>query len=213
MLQYEKAKKNGGFTLWGDYQTLKGLHSFVMDLSERSPVLDTEGLGPAFSYDLRKAYEGLRESQKTQVWNDEITIYGVEQVWTTFIAQVALFRTGLAFIDSSKHQQSQMYLLEGFLEDVITGIFPQNAAHIIFCYKALIGTPEDHIYELLGSRTSYFLSLATKERRECLPEILASMRMMWDSTHEILGPGRMPGILTPQHFVGHSWDTVTDAPL
>ena len=50
MLQFEKSKKNGGFTLWGDYEDLKSLHSFAMDISDKSSVLGAEGLIPALAY-------------------------------------------------------------------------------------------------------------------------------------------------------------------
>ncbi len=213
MLKFEKTKKNGGFILWGDYQALKSLHSFAMDISEKSHVLDTEGLIPALAYDLRKAFEDQRESDKTTIWNDEISIYGVEQVWPTFIVQVALLRTSLAFVDSNKYEQSQMYLLEGFLEDAVNTTFPKESHQILASYSSLIGTTEKFITEAVGSRTSYFLSLNKLERRAQLAEILHSMNSMWESTHKTLGSERMNGILTPKHFVNHSWDTLSACEL
>lgn len=210
MLQFEKSKNNGGFTLWGDYEDLKSLHSFAMDISDKSSVLEAEGLIPALAYDLRKAYEGQRKSDKTTIWNDEISIYGVEQVWPTFIMQVALLRTGLAFIDSKKFEQSQMYLLEGFLENAINTIFPKQSHHILACYSSLVGTPEKFITNVIGSRTSYFMSLNANERRIQLAEILQSMKPMWERRFEIFGSERMGVILSPKHFANHSWETVCD---
>lgn len=135
MLQFEKTMKNGGFTLWGNYEDLTSLHSFLMDVSSKSSVLETEGLIPALAYDLRKAYSGQRKRAKTTIGDDEISIYGVEQVWPTFIMQVALLRTGLAFIDSDKNEQSKMYLLEGFLENAINKIFPKECSSILASYR------------------------------------------------------------------------------
>jgi len=213
MLKFEKSKKNGGFTLWGDFYTLKHLHRFVMDLSEKSPALDEEGLAPAFGYDLRKAYDGMRETSKVPAGDQEIAIFGVEQVWTTFIAQVALFRTALAFVDSNKHEQSQMYLLEGFLEDALAGCLPDQSVKILQSYKALIGISEDDLYHILGSRTAYFLLLDARARKTQLAEVLMSMTPAWNEAQGGMGANKSSGLLTPKHFDGFSWDRVEDQEL
>jgi hypothetical protein len=115
MLRFKLSKRNGGFVLWGDYNTLEPINSFLMDISEKSSILDDEGLIPALAYDLRKAYEGRREKDNAEVWNDNLTLYGVEQIWPLFITQIALLRTSLAFIDSGKKEQAIMYQLEAFV--------------------------------------------------------------------------------------------------
>lgn len=210
MLQFEKGKKNGGFTLWGTYESLKDLHSFILDLSARSIVLEGEGLTLALAYDIRKAYEGQRESDKTTIWNDELSIYGVEQVWPTFLTQVALLRTGLAFVNSSKLEQSHMYFLEDFTEKAISGSFPKESKIITACFHSLVGLQEKQVADRLGSRVSYFLSQDARKRKSLLGEILWSLDSRWDSRHEILGIDRMDGVLCPNDFTGHSWDTLSD---
>jgi len=44
MLKFEIRKCNGGFIFWGDYGSLKPLHSLIMGLTEYSISLDAEGL-------------------------------------------------------------------------------------------------------------------------------------------------------------------------
>jgi len=210
MLQFEKTMKNGGFTLWGIYEDLTSLHSFLMDVSSKSSVLETEGLIPALAYDLRKAYSGQRKRAKTTIGDDEISIYGVEQVWPTFIMQVALLRTGLAFIDSDKNQQSKMYLLEGFLENAVNKIFPKECSSILASYRNLIGTHENLITDILGSRASYFLSLNKDQRSTQLAEILQSLKPMWGVAIEVFGSERVEGILSPKHFTNHTWETICE---
>ena len=91
-----------------------------MDVAEKSPILDSEGMTIALAYDLRKAYEHQRKHKKIKLWDDQITIYGVEQIWPTFLVQIALLRTALGYIDSTRLHQSNIYLLESHLEDGLT---------------------------------------------------------------------------------------------
>lgn len=205
MLQYKLGTKNGGFVLRGDYRAFKPLYELLMDLSEKAPVLDAEGLLPALAYDLRKAYEGAREKDKEQGWDDEITIYGVEQLWPTFIAQVALLRGALAFTESNKHDQGQVYLLEHFLEGLIQEAFPEQAHQILASYQGLIGTQENHIRELLGGRVSFFLKKTPKVRSKSLASILSSLTVTWS----IMQPHPfVEGLLSPEDFEGLSWDSL-----
>ena len=173
-------------------------------------VLEGEGLTLSLAYDIRKAYEGQRESDKKIIWNDELSIYGVEQVWPTFLTQVALLRTGLAFVNSSKLEQSQMYLLEDFAEKAIAGSFPKEANRITACFHRLVGIQEKQVKDRLGSRVSYFLSIVARKRKALLSEILCSLDPMWESSHEILGKDRIDGDLCPDDFAGHSWDTLSE---
>lgn len=208
ILQFESGKNNGGFLLWSDYSQLKPLHTFAMALSKQSTVLEYEGLLPAFAYDLRKAYESQREIEKRKVWDDEITIYGVEQVWPTFILQVALFRTGISFVDSTKLDQSHVFLLEYFLENAIRTTFPKEAEQILFNYRRLIGNQEsDYTTELVGSRVAYFLFQSPSRRKNLLAEILASLDPAWTRYHA----ATTSNTLSPSDFDGYSWDSLDDA--
>ena len=218
IFQYEGCKNNGGFELWGDYSTLRNLYNFAMDVSEKSPYLDGEGLVTALAYDLHKAYDGKRLKEKADVGEDKITIYGVEQIWPTFIVQLALMRTGMCGYDSSKHEQSIMYLLEAYLFDIVPKAFPQDADRILQAYERLIGntemnhTKQDHyrggIMEPIGARVSYFLSLTKVARAKQLSEILDSLNPMWEFMHR-MGTAEPIGI-TPDTLAAHSWDTMPE---
>lgn len=208
MLQFEIAKRNGGFVLWGDYGTLKPIHSFLMDISEQSPVLHKEGLLPALAYDIRKAYEGFRKKETLEVWNDDVAIYGVEQVWPTFINQIALARSGLAFVNSSKDQQSTMYLLEAFLEDAVKNAFPKESNEILDVYNQLTSSQEQFITDVLGGRVAYFLYRDAKSRRSELIEVLKSLNPMWASIVNAIGNERAGTKLSPKDFEGYSWESL-----
>ncbi|WP_435277348.1 DUF6904 family protein (plasmid) [Psychrobium sp. nBUS_13] len=210
MLKIENGKRNGGFVLWGDYDTLKEIHSFCMNVSEKSPILDSQGLIPALAYDLRKAYEKRRELSTETIWDDQVTIYGVEQVWVTFIVQLALMRTSLAFFDTNKKEQSIMYKLEAYLEEILPIAFPKQHRAILAVYSWLVGTQEQQIQDIIGSRVSYFLSLTKPKRANELEHILKSLDPVMDSflrNH----PHHQSAQFNPTIYDLHSWDTVSNS--
>lgn len=202
----EPAKRNGGFVLWGSDADFRALHSFVMGVSEHSSVLDAEGLTIALAYDLRKAYEGQREIDRKQIGNDTLTLYGVEQVWPTFITQVALLRTGLGYCPSSKEQQGNMYLLEHFMDQAVRATFPAQAEDILDSAQRLVGTAESGIAPLLGSRVSYFLSSTATKRRNELYLLLSSLHPYYKRHHDIWVTRGVKGLIDPKEFETRSWD-------
>ncbi len=164
MLFIEKTKNNGGFVLWGDYWSLREMHTFCMDCAEKSPTLEYEGLLVSLAYDIRKAYEKQREIDTASHFDEKIQIYGVEQVWPTFAVQVALLRASLAFYDSTKLEQSIVYRLEHIFIEAIPEIFPKSGNQILSSFERLSGIQESQVKDLIGSRVSYFLSL-TKAKK------------------------------------------------
>jgi hypothetical protein len=208
MLFIDKTKNNGGFILWGDYWTLRELHSLCMDAAEKSPTLDNEGLLAALAYDLRKAYEKQRESDTVGHFEEEMQIYGVEQVWPTFVVQLVLMRTALAFYDSNKLEQSLVYRLEYLFLDAVPAILPKVSNEVLSAFSRLSGLQEQQVSDLLGSRVSYFLSLTKAKRVTELPTILRSLDAVMDSFLKD-HPHHREHNFDPTVFDGHSWDTLT----
>ncbi|WP_339145222.1 DUF6904 family protein [Pseudoalteromonas galatheae] len=208
MLFIEKSKNNGGFVLWGDYWTLRELHTLCMDAAEKSPTLNHEGLTVSLAYDLRKAYEKQREMDTASHFDEEIKIYGVEQIWPTFIVQLALLRTALAFYDSTKLEQSLMYRLEHLFAEAVPEIFPKQSRNVLMAFTRLAGIQEQQVEGLLGSRVSYFLSLTKAKRASELANVMRSLDSVMDSflrDH----PHHRENSFDPTVFDGHSWDTIT----
>lgn len=208
MLKIQNCENNGGFILWGDYSSLQAIHSFIMDISEKSPVLNEEGLTVALAYDLRKAFENQREREQMDIWEDTVTIYGVEQVWPTFVIQIALLRNALSFSDSSKLDQSIMYQLEACLFEAFATCLPAQALKLEAVYNSIVGIQEHEVDKRLGSRVSYFLSSSPKKRATQLSEVLLSLEPMFDHF-----PHNDKKRLAPKDFNGHSWDTLPDTEL
>jgi hypothetical protein len=129
-------------------------------------------------------------------------------VWPTFISQVALLRTGMAFTDTSKHEQSIMYQLESLLYDAVNICFPAQARQLIQSYEQMVGKQEREVAELLGSRVSYFLSLTKAKRAKQLAEILRSVNTMFEHI-----PHCDKQRLSHEDFIHHSWNTIPETTL
>lgn len=212
MLIFESTKNNGGFVLWGDYWTLRELHQMCFDIVDRSPQLNPEGLVMSLAYTLRKAFEGQRQSTNLEHFNDKMKLYGVEQVWPTFIVQSALLRNGLAFGPSSKLEQSMMYQIEHALEVALHAAFPLTASDILDALRKLSSYTEAATTELLGSRVSYFLSLTKAKRATELSSILSSLDKSLDSLLRQPQSRSLSGyIFDPMIYDEHSWDTVDES--
>ncbi len=209
MLTFEPCENNGGFIFWGDYSSLDEVHKFLMDLSENSTQLDSEGLIPSLAYDLRKAYEGQRESKRETIWEDEITIYGVEQVWPTFIAILALCRGSLAYFPSSRLDQSIIYRLEALFVEAVTSAMPKVSENVIKAYEVVSVESESSISELIDSRVPYFLCLTKSEREIQLHQIINSMCKL---TVELCKKFKKPicGNRLPEELEQYSWESVPD---
>lgn len=208
MLQFELTENSGGIVLWGDYQALKPIHTFILDISDKSPILDNEGIVMGLAYDIRKAYESQREKDKQKIWDDEITIYGVEQVLPTLIAQIALLRKALAYIPATRDDHSVIYRLESFLESVIKGFNPEQGDFIISQYERLTGLTEKLMDETLGSRVAYFLSKDSDWRKDNLGNILLSIDPMYKSLHEVWVRNDAIDLIDPNEFEGWSWNSM-----
>ena len=207
MLFIEKTKNNGGFVLWGDYWSLREMHTLCMDCSEKSPTLAYEGLLVSLAYDIRKAYEKQREIDTACHFDEKIQIYGVEQVWPTFIVQVALLRASLAFYDSTKLEQSIVYRLEHIFIEAIPEIFPKSGNQILSSFERLSGIQESQVKDLIGSRVSYFLSLTKAKRASELSEILKSLDKTMDDF--LRGnPQLRVNHYDPTIYDHHSWETI-----
>ena len=206
MLQYEISDCNGGFVLWGDYEQLRSLHMLAMELSKDSVITQDEGLLPALAYELRKAYEGLRRVDKQRSGDDEITIYGADMYWPTFISQVSLLRTALAYVDSSKWQQGNMYLIEYLLEGALAAAFPEQSQRLLQGYQRLIGINERSISDLLGSRSGYFLVQKPGSRKNVLPEVIESLA--YPAWYQEMKPDSGTRI----NFEDYGWDSLDSIP-
>lgn len=208
MLQFEKTKRSGGLVLWGQYGDLRALHELIMDVSERSHALHSEGLIVGLAHELRKSWEGRRLKTQVEIWDDTVTLYGSEHVWPTLFVQIALLRTGLAFSPSSYGEQSVLYGLEHILDRAAVDAFGSESANVMAVYRSLIGESEEVLESRLGSRVSYFLGMSPAQRRGHLPAILKSLTFAgligWEGASGV----STSGYINPAVFEGHGWEVL-----
>ena len=107
-------KRKAGIAIFGDYLTLRAIHDIVHDVNEKSPVIaNKDGAFLGLAYDIRKAYEGMRETSSENKHYPEIgPRFGVKVVWPVLLYQVAMLRASLAFIPSTNKHQAATYMLE-----------------------------------------------------------------------------------------------------
>lgn len=169
MLFIEPTPKNAGVTLWGDSFTLRELNQLTYDCWE-SPFLNSESLKDklfAFSYDIRKAYENCREQTILKDFQDkDFPIYGVKISWILLLVSCSFMRTAMGYYDTSKHDQSLMFLLESSIEETLKKVYIKDSETIIYYYKNLSSHIQDKINRKFVSREIYFLNLDSKVKRK-----------------------------------------------
>ena len=92
MLSYTPMKNLAGIRLEGDYHSLRALHETIHQMAgdERMEHKESENL-LALAYDLRKAYEQMRDIIQPPKHYPEIGVrYGVRIIWPMLLVQMIL---------------------------------------------------------------------------------------------------------------------------
>lgn len=168
MLFMENTPKNAGVTLWSDAFTLQSIHELSHKLWDMDIISDgkLQECLMAFSYDIRKCYENDRECKEiTDQNNNRIFIYGVNINWVELLIEIAFMRFCMGHTDTSKFEQSMMYLLEFHLETCLREAFPKNADNILFKSRILPQINHETLGKKFAGRSSYFLKLNNKSKR------------------------------------------------
>jgi len=208
MLEYQPTKYHAGIELWGDFASLNRLYSFVRRVVEESSLIESkDGLLLGLAYDLRKAFEGKREQDYREYFVDEkCRVFGVKILWPVLLLQVAVLRTAMAYITSSKLDQALIFELEYVVESAISEVMPVNAGEIISLMRNLGSLSCAHIEELIDSRCVYFIELPSKSRLRELPKLMASFDEMYGFLAQA-DIGLHDGMIQPDVFSekSHEW--------
>lgn len=180
MLEFNLTRKHAGVEIWGDTWALRQVHELIHRVNEESPLIENkEGLFLGLAYDIRKAYEGQRETATRAHFEDTCPIYGVQILWPILIAQVGLLRESMAFIPTNRGEQAIVYELEYLIEVAVKKALPGKDDEIMDLMRR-IGQNQSHIETVLNSRCLFYINLDPKKRLKMLPEILRSMDHMFD---------------------------------
>lgn len=201
MLQFELTKKHAGIRLWGDTWTLHRIHDVLHKVNEQSSVIhDKEGFFLGLAYDIRKAYEGQRETAIREFFEDKCPIYGVDILWPVLIAQVGLLREAMGFIPTNRNDQIVAFELEYLIESAAEKVFPGRAEDIMNLMTR-VGGCQSHIDEVLDSRCRFFIDLPPAKRLKMLPAVLESFDPMFKFISQMRVRSPRPDQISPEDFV------------
>jgi len=114
MLTSSPTKFGAGITLYGDAHDLRALRETIHKIADERIVDERFGnLMLSLAYDVRKAYEGSRESKRVGLQGlNAVKYFSVNILWPFFLPQVALIRHFAAYRPTTHREQACLYLLE-----------------------------------------------------------------------------------------------------
>jgi len=169
MLFIENTPRSAGVTVWGDTFTLESIYELSHKLWEVPEIKDgtLQECLMAFSYEIRLCYENARETRIIlDLNNNPIHIYGVKINWIELLIQLSFMRFCMGYIDTTKEEQSFIYLLEYHSEKCLENILPKTAKNILFHTKNIPYLDQSTTGEYFDSIALYFLKLNNKRKRE-----------------------------------------------
>ncbi|WP_108650565.1 hypothetical protein [Dongshaea marina] len=178
MLQFTSRKTKEGVILWANEELLLSLYHFVLDVTRQSMMLRDDGQCEKLASEIKTAYNGLSHKKTVRKGKDRVTLLGFELNWVQFIAQLALLRTALSYMDSSKKEQYHMFLLEDLLEQALNCNFPREAPLILATYHTfLLGHSEAELngQDSINRCISIYLATPSSERRTKLAPLLGTL--------------------------------------
>ncbi len=175
MILSRPTKYGADITLGGDYLDLTSLHETVHHLASDTGPLSGHhyefALG--FAYDLRKAYEGQRDT-----WPSDAPAYAgysaVNILWPIFLVQLGMLRSACAYMPTDRLIQSQLFALEACAEQALCEFDPAVGA---MCMRWLANFnlfTDQFLLEFVTQQTREFLfgTSQGKARFRRLPRLL-----------------------------------------
>ena len=183
MITFELSRNAENICVWGDYFELDRLNTFVHHVIEESAyITDKEGFVMALAYDARKAYERQRLMRSYSDPYDDArsqSIYGVEISLPLLIVQIAVLRYAMAFMPTSKLDQSIMYELEFNLESLLKKEIPKKAEAIITFMGNISSLAFDELNDQIDQKCDLF---AHYPKRDKLSKLLSLLQSFYEQS-------------------------------
>jgi hypothetical protein len=183
MLFAEPTKRGMGIGLYGDYNDLRNLHQTVHALcgSDRDDLDHQKESTLHIAYELRKAYEGQRETIK-----HPDSYYGVKIAWPIILFYTSYLRQCAGFCPTSKEHQANLYRLEHCVENALLKYDFKIGAEIIESYSRLGFVSEDYLFAFVDDITYQYLygGGSGKLNFKRLPKLLWQLHELSDSYKE-----------------------------
>lgn len=186
MLSYTPMKNLAGIRLEGDYGTLVALHQTIHKISDGSRMGEKQNdILLALAYDVRKAYEEMRDVIQPPKNNPQIGVrYGVKIIWPILLIQARLLREGLAWGPSTSADQACTYDLEAVIESALADQFPKTDRKIRNIV-ANLNTSFDALIEKIDPLSGMFCSWDKKTRKERLHLMMTAFDPLHETVSEI----------------------------
>ncbi len=181
----EPTKQGVGLILYGDYNDLRSLHETIHSLCGDAGGCHSVQHEHALSmaYDLRKAYEGKRESKSVGEGGD--TYLGVKLVWTYALFYASFFRQCAGFQPTNKEHQANLYHFEFCIENALLKYEPKIGSEIINSYSSIGFVSQKFLFSFVDDVSfQYIYQGGTgKMRFKRLPQVLRQFHE-WSSEYK-----------------------------
>ncbi|HLH51989.1 MAG TPA: hypothetical protein VKY92_00010 [Verrucomicrobiae bacterium] len=182
MLRAISTAHDAGVGIYGDYNDLESLHETIHHLCDHPNVAGHLGeFALGFAYDVRKSFEGARETKLFGTGRERVKYFGVKILWPFYLVQVGLLRGFAKIQPTSAIHHSQLYLLEHVTEKALAEKNPETAR---FCREWLNhfpGLTRDFISLFIEEETYKFVFKTRPKRRlQALPGFLRSFHWFSD---------------------------------
>jgi hypothetical protein len=175
MLFAEPTKQGIGLSLYGDYNDLRSLHETIHVLCSNEYSSQHEHT-LSLAYDVRKAYEGQRESKCVD--EGGVDYLGVKVIWTYALFYASFMRQCAGFQPTNKEHQSNLYRFEHCIENALLEYHPKIGSEIINVYSHIGFVSQKFLFDFVDDVSyRYVYGGGTgKMRFKLLPQLLMQLR-------------------------------------
>jgi hypothetical protein len=193
MLQAYPTKNGTGISILGDYGDLASLyetvHHFADTLDENNKFQKAQHqLLMNFSYEIRKAYSGQRQTEKITFTNEEEYEYlGFQVVWTDILIFISVLRHSAGYAQSDKLHQANMYMLEYVVEKALFEYDPEGANILKEFIAQRINITDEYAFIIYQAvHIKYVTEKPGKDRFRKIPTYVGSYFSEWSQEYKDL---------------------------
>ncbi len=192
MIYIEPTKRGIGVKIWGTYGDLNILYEVIGKFWDNEHSFDKEGFDSRdkvisiFSYDIRKAQEGLRLKKKAgNSFFEEGPYFGTQISWVEFLFSLTALKYNMRFKETSKLDISVILQLEYWLEKAMYAYDEIGAKELVGFIDGGIYGANKYLYFYMRSIHLDFLLLDGGKRSfRRLPSLLKRGAFYTDAYEE-----------------------------
>ena len=180
MIYILPTKHGMGVEIWGTYDDLSNFYDFISKFWNNEDKLNLKGyenrdkLISGFSYEIRKAYEGVRLKRNTSHFSQEEYIYfGAEISWVHFLFTLSALKYNMLYAETTKYDISTLLLLEFWIENAMNKFDEVGAKNLTEFIEGGLYAANEYIYHYMRSiNLDYDMLGGGKKAFRKLPDLL-----------------------------------------